>query len=312
MESPSPIKVILAFLAIYVIWGSTYLAIAFAIETIPPFLMAGSRFIITAIILLSWLALSGAKMPSLKQWKAAAVSGIFLFVGGNVSVVWAEKYIASGVAAIIVASMPLWFVLFDKSQLLKLKTDRKLGLGLLLGFAGVIILTGIDDIIMGRLETSIVISYIILIIAPISWVLGTLYAKKENHPADIMTKVAIQSLSGGLVTMFFSLISGEMNGFSVTEVSFLSLSSLVYLIVFGTIIAYYSYAWLIQIKPSTQVGTYAYVNPIIAVILGWWLNSEELTMNVVIGLVIILAGVFLVNYSFARQRKIELAKVRVK
>lgn len=312
MDSPSPIRVVLAFLAIYVIWGSTYLAIAFAIESIPPFLMAGSRFVITGTVLLAYLFLKKTKMPTLQQWKSASISGIFLFVGGNVSVVWAEKYIASGVAAIIVASMPLWFVLFDRSQLLKLKTDRRLGIGLLLGFAGVIILTGIDDMIMGRLSIEEIISYFILIIAPISWVIGTLYAKRENHPSDLMSKIAIQSLAGGLVTLVMSMVAGEMNTFEMSNVSFLSMSSLFYLIIFGTIIAYYAYAWLIQIRPSTQVGTYAYVNPIIAVVLGWWLNSEVLSLNVIVGLIVILTGVFLVNYSFAKERKLAMGNIKVK
>ncbi len=312
MNSTNTLKVILAFAAIYIIWGSTFLAIAFGIDTIPPFLLAGARFVITGLLFLGWMWFKGIKMPKWSEVKAASISGVFLFVGGNASVVWAEKYIASGVAAIIIASMPLWFVIFDRTQLRKLKTDKMLGTGLLLGFAGVLILTGLDDLIAGRLDAVVIIGYTVLLLAPISWVIGTLYAKKESHPVSLTAKIGIQSLAGGLVTLVFSLFAREYAYFEIAQVSMLSAASLLYLIVFGTIIAFSSYAWLIQIKPATQVGTYAYVNPIIAVGLGWLLRNEPLTTNVLLGLIVILTGVFMVNYSFMKEKRLARAGLNLK
>lgn len=300
MKEPKGIVVFLAFAAIYIIWGSTYLAIAYAIDTIPPFLMAGTRFIITSFILLAWMYVKKIPMPTLKQMGIASISGILMFVGGNVSVVWAEKYISSGVAAVIIASVPIWFVILDIEQLKKLRTNFLLSIGLLLGFVGVIILVGVKDIFQKDISPMILLSYGLIILATITWVLGTLYTRKANHPTNITAKVMSQTLAAGIVTLILSAISGEFSTVDLSSITFVSYFSLGYLIVFGTVIAYYSYIWLIQIRPAAQVGTHTYVNPIIAVFLGWWLRDEIISPNIITGLTIILLSIFLINYSFKR------------
>ncbi|MDH5367469.1 MAG: EamA family transporter [Cyclobacteriaceae bacterium] len=300
MKEPKRVVVILAFAAIYIIWGSTYLAIAYAIDTIPPFLMAGTRFIITSFILLIWMYIKKIPFPSLKQMGTASISGILMFVGGNVSVVWAEKYISSGVAAVIIASVPIWFVILDLEQLKKLRTNFLLSIGLVLGFVGVIILVGVKDMFQKDISSMVLLSYGLIIIATITWVLGTLYTRKANHPTNVTAKVMSQTLSAGIVTIILSAISGEFRTVELSSITFVSYFSLGYLIVFGTVIAYYSYIWLIQIKPAAQVGTYTYVNPIIAVLLGWWLRDEIISPNIITGLFTILASIFIINYSFLK------------
>lgn len=303
MKTPNQLLVILAFVAIYVIWGSTYLAIAYAIDTIPPFFMAGTRFITTGAILFGWMRLKGIKMPNKQQIKAASISGILMFVGGNVSVVWAEKYISSGVAAIIIASMPLWFVILDIEQLKKLKGNFNLNIGLILGFIGVIILVGINNLFQATLSFEMILSYALLVVATITWAVGTLYTRKASHPTNVTSKVMIQLMASGAVTMFMSFVNGEISEFHMSIVSPISFFAWAYLVVFGTLIAYYSYIWLIQIKPAAQVGTYTYVNPIIAVFLGWWLRDEIISPNIITGLIIILISIFLINYSFIKANR---------
>ena len=298
MLTKKTIPIVLAFGAIYIIWGSTYLAIAYAIESIPPFLMAGARFLITATILIGWMKIKNIPFPSRKEFIAASISGLLMFVGGNVSVVWAEQYISSGIAAVIVASMPIWFVILDPIQLRSLKTNPKLIIGLILGFFGVAFLMEIDGL---NFSSKSMISYLLLIIATLTWALGTLYTRKANHPKHVTSKIMTQLLSSSVVTLGISLLTGELIGFELTHVSGISLFSLGYLIVFGTIIAYYSYIWLIQIKPAAQVGTYTYVNPIIAVCLGWWLRDEIVTPNVLVGLGVILVSIFMINFSFYKK-----------
>ena len=303
MKVQNTFLVILAFMAIYLIWGSTYLAIAYAIDTIPPFLMAGSRFLVTALILYGWMVLKKIPMPSKKEIIAASVSGILMFVGGNVSVVWAEKYISSGVAAIIIASMPLWFVILDIEQLKKLKDNIILSTGLILGFVGVSVLIGINKLFQSTLSPEIVLSYGLLILATITWAIGTLYTRKASHPTNVTSKVMVQLTASGVVTMILSIANGEFSELNMSNVSPISFYSWAYLVVFGTLIAYYSYIWLIQIKPAAQVGTYTYVNPIIAVFIGWWLRDEIISPNIITGLIIILISIFLINYSFIKANR---------
>lgn len=303
MKEPRGIVVFLAFAAIYLIWGSTYLAIAYAIDTIPPFMMAGTRFVITAFILAVWMFIKKISLPPLKQVAAASASGILMFVGGNVSVVWAEKYISSGVAAIIIASMPIWFVLLDMEQLKKLRTDFLLVIGLVIGFGGVVVLVGIDKVLESPASGMLFLSYGLLVFATITWAIGTLFSRKASHPTNITAKVMVQLLAAGLFTLGISAISGEYKIVDFSSITAVSYFSLGYLVVFGTVVAYYSYIWLIQIRPATQVSTYTYVNPVIAVFLGWWLRNEEISSNIVTGLIIILTGVFLVNYSFLRKKR---------
>lgn len=303
MGAPKQLLVILAYTAIYIIWGSTYLAIAYAIDSIPPFLMAGTRFFATGLILFAWMRIKGIEMPTVQQIKSASISGVLMFVGGNVSVVLAEKYISSGVAAIIIATMPIWFVLLDVQQLKKIKTNYHLGIGVLMGMIGVIVLVGVENVLNSNLSTALIGSYGLLIFATISWVIGTLYTKKANHPTNVTSKIMVQLMASGLVTLSFSAFSGEFNSFNLQEVSAVSLGSWAYLVVFGTLIAYYCYIWLIQIRPAAQVGTYTYVNPVIAVFLGWWLRGETINPNILTGLIIILISIFLINYSFIKVKK---------
>ncbi|MEO1049664.1 MAG: EamA family transporter [Bacteroidota bacterium] len=307
-EQPKLIHVILGFAAVYIIWGSTYLGIAYAIETIPPFLMSGLRFLSAGVLLFAIAKLKKVKVPPRKEIINASISGILLLVGGNMSVAWAEQYIPSSIAAIVIASLPIWLVALDKQQWKKITTDPLLIIGLIIGFAGVAFLIGFDEGFKTNDSGYLVIAFIVLISAPIFWSSGTIFMRSAKHPNNSFARITIQMLSSGVVTILVSLFSGETIGFQFGEVSLVSWAALAYLVFFGTIIAFSAYIWLVGVKPPAQVGTYAYVNPIVATLLGWFFRDEPITVQTILALFIILSGVFMVNYSFAVQKRKEIKR----
>lgn len=299
---PKLIHVILGFAAVYIIWGSTYLGIAYAIDSIPPFLMTSMRFLCAGLILLVIAKIKKIKMPGRKETINATISGVLLLVGGNMSVVWAEQYIPSSIAAIVIASLPIWLVILDGEQRRKITSDPLLIMGLIIGFVGVAYLIGFDGSIQGDSSGIVLIGFIVLVSAPIFWSGGTIFMRKVKHPENSYAKITIQMLASGVVALVVSLSVGEGEIFHLSEVTTVSWIALIYLATFGTIVAFSAYIWLIQVRPATQVGTYAYVNPIVATLLGWLLRDEPITIQTVIALFIILLGVFLVNYSFIRKK----------
>ena len=302
-NQPKLFHVILGFAAVYIIWGSTYLGIAYAIDSMPPFLMTALRFICAGLILLAIAKVKGVKVPPKKEVINASLSGILLLIGGNMSVVWAEQYIPSSIAAIVIASLPIWLVVLDRQQWKKITTDPLLVLGLIIGFVGVAFLIGFDGGLKADTSGIVVIGFIVLISAPIFWSGGTIFMRMVKHPENSYAKITIQMLASGIVAMIVSLVIGEGSDFQPAEVTLTSWLALAYLVIFGTIIAFSAYIWLIQVRPATQVGTYAYVNPIVATLLGWSMRDEPITTQTVIALFIILLGVFMVNYSFAGKKK---------
>ena len=304
MNKPSELfQVVLAFIAIYIIWGSTYLAIAYAIETMPPIFMAGSRFFLAGIILLLIAFLNGSKLPTGENWKASFISGIFLLVGGNLSVVWAEQYIPSSIAAIVVATVPIWMVMMDRSQWADLFKNIYLILGLIVGFLGVIFLIGFDTSITDHHPEKGLLGFSLIILATISWAWGTIYSKRPTHHNNTLVKSGLQMFTAGGVMLLLSLVTGDAFDFSISKVSWQSGTAFIYLIIFGTIIGYSAFVWLVKIRPPALVGTYAYVNPIVAVFLGWLMRDEPITLQTYISLLIILVGVFMVNYSYFLNKK---------
>lgn len=302
INQPKLMHVILGFAAVYIIWGSTYLGIAYAIDTMPPFLMTSIRFLCSGGILLLIAKLKKISIPPRREIINASISGVLLLVGGNMSVVWAEQYIPSSIAAIVIASLPIWLVVLDRQQLKNITKNPLLILGLIIGFAGVAFLIGFDGGIKADNSGMLVLGFIILISAPIFWSGGTIFMRKVSHPENAYAKITIQMLASGIVALIVSLIAGEGQIFEPSQVSFISWMALVYLIIFGTIVAFSAYVWLIQVRPATQVGTYAYVNPVVATLLGWFFRDEPITSQTIIALFIILLGVFLVNYSFMKKQ----------
>ena len=289
--------VIAAFAALYIIWGSTYLGIKYAIETIPPFFMGGVRFLIAGLLMLVWCIIKKEKIPSLNSIAIISFAGFLMLFIGNAAVVWSEQYLPSGLVAILVATVPLWFVILDKRQWHFHFSNKLIILGLIIGFAGVMMLfagKGSIDITGSKMK---IISFFVLIFGSIGWAIGSLYSKYKKTDGSTVVKVAIQMLVAGIAALVAGFINNEQKEFVLSQVSLTSLLAVIYLITLGSLVAYMAYIWLLSVRPPSLVGTYAYVNPVVAVFLGWLLADEAITTQQIIALSIILVGVLLVNFS---------------
>ena len=286
----SPLKVALALGAVYLIWGSTYLAIRFAIETIPPFLMAGCRYLTAGALLYGWARWRGAPQPSLLHWRSAVVVGAFLLLGGNGGVVWAEQRVGSGLAALLISTEPLWIVLLFWLASGRKRLHPRVIAGLLLGFAGVALLVRPGG--SGSVDT---LGAVALVLASLSWAWGSLQGQRAALPASPLVSTGMQMLGGGALLLAVSVLAGEPERFALAAVSARSLLSLAYLIVFGAIVAFTAYVWLLRVAPPVLVSTYAYVNPVVAVFLGWALAGEPLRAGTLGAAAVILAGVALIS-----------------
>lgn len=290
-EAPSRAKVAAAFAIVYVIWGSTYLAILYAIETLPPMLMAAARFFLAGGILFAWARSRGVPLPTRRQWLACAVAGLLMLMMGNGAVVWAETRIPSGVAALIVAAVPCWMVLLEWLRGGEKPTGQVVA-GLALGVVGLVLLVGPEGFMGGgRIDP---LGTIVLIIGGFGWAAGSIYTRGRNLPAPRMSTAA-QMLAGGAGLLVMGTLFGEWGQIDVSSVSASSALALLYLVIFGSIIAYSAYVWLLQVSTPARVSTYAYVNPIVAVLLGWLFAGEALTMRMGAAAVVIVAGVALIT-----------------
>ena len=289
--------VIAAFLAIYIFWGSTYLAIKYAIETMPPFIMAGTRFLIAGgLLFIVSLWTKDFEWPTWRQWRTSLVVGTLLLLGGNGGVVFAEKYISSGLAALLVASEPFWVVLLSWLWLKRGRPGKPVIFGLMVGFLGVAALvvgqSSGDGSGGGSYQIAATIA---ILLAAMSWASGSIYGLKAPAPKSAILTSGMQMLSGGAVLMLASFPKGEWSTFAVADVSTNSWLGLGYLIVFGSLIGFTAYSWLLKNAQPSMVATYAYVNPVIAVLLGWLIAGETLTAQILIGAGLVIASVALVT-----------------
>ena len=290
-------KVWMALLAIYIVWGSTYLGIRFAVETIPPFLMAGTRFLISGLILLVWRRAVGDPMPTFRQARSAVIVGLLLLLGGNGLVSWAEQHVASGIAALIVASIPLWVALIDALRPHGIKPDWKIVLGLLIGFGGIILLV-ISSQGAGSSAEGVTFAGVGgLLVAAFLWSLGSIYGRDADMPESSLLSTAIEMLGGAAGLFIVGTLLGEWNALSLPAVSMRSLGGLTYLILAGSLIGFTSYSWLLRNAPVSLVSTYAYVNPVVAIFMGAWLAGEVINLPIVISALVIIASVVVINTS---------------
>ena len=295
-------KLWVALLALYIVWGSTYLAIRFAVETMPAFLHGSIRFLVSGLILYFWRRAAGDTKPTMSQWKSTAIIGTFLLLGGNGLVSLAEKTVPSGIASLIIATVPFWLVLFEAFRAGGGKPTWLSILGLFIGFGGVFLLIG-PARITGAQQSFDPTGVILLLIAPVLWAMGSIYSKGADLPKDTLLSTGMQMLMGSISLFIVSVATGELNGFSLGEVSMRSWWGLIYLITFGSLVGFVSYGWLLQNAPISLMSTYAYVNPVVAVFLGWLLAGELLTARIAVATVIIIGSVILINY--ARQSKVK-------
>lgn len=307
-QSPGRAKVVAAFAAVYIIWGSTYLAILYAIETLPPFLMAAARFLIAGGLLYAWSVSRAPRAPTREEWRAAFVIGGLLLLGGNGAVVWAEQMVPSGVAALLVAITPCWMVLLDWLWHGSARPGMRTVAGLLLGFGGIGLLIGPSAIVgAGSVHP---VGALVLMLGSISWATGSIYSKRAPSAPGALLFTGMQMLMGGLLLTGAGVLTGELGRIDPAGVSLKSLLAVVYLIVFGAIIGYSAYVWLLRVSTPARVSTYAYVNPVVAVLLGWALAGEALSARMGIAAAIIITGVALITLEEQSRRRVSEARVR--
>jgi len=284
-------QVLAAFAAIYLIWGSTYLAIRFAIETLPSLLMGGVRFLIAGAILWALAQRRGVERPSRIHWRSATLVGGFLLLGGNGGVIVAEKMVPSGLAALVIATVPLWMAVLNWLRGDRIRPGAGVTIGLGLGVLGIMLLVGSGET-GDRVNP---LGVLVLVLASLSWSIGSLYSRRARLPAEPLLATAIEMLAGGALLLGAGLITGEASQIQLDQVSLRSLVSLGYLIVFGSLVGFSAYLWLLRVSAPARVSTYAFVNPVVAVFLGWALAGEPITPRMLIAAAIIIAAVVLIT-----------------
>lgn len=297
------VKTWVALLALYLVWGSTYLAIRYAVETIPPFLAAGARFLVAGLILYTWRRLAGDPSPTPRQWRSTAIVGTLLLLGGNGLVSWAEQRVASGIAALIVGSVPLWMALFEALRPRGIRPGWQTIIGLLIGFGGIALLVGPTDLI-GRDQPLDPGGVAALLLAAFLWSLGSIYSRSADLPPSSLMTTAAEMLTGSLGLFLFGTLVGDWSHLHVSAISVRSLFGLAYLILAGSLIGFVAYAWLLRNVSVSLASTYAYVNPLIAILLGAWLADEVLTARTWLAALIIIGSVIIINTARPRAPKV--------
>lgn len=288
----SALQIALALGVVYVLWGSTYLAIAVAVRTIPALLMAGTRYLIAGSLLYGWSRWRGMERPVRIHWRSAVIVGGLLLLGGNGGLVWAEQRLASGTAALLVSTVPLWMVLLEWLRPGGKRPGWKVVAGLSLGCIGLILL--LRPTVGGHLDP---LSVVIVLLGSFSWAWGSLLSRTAPLPASPLLATAMEMLGGGALLVLTGLITGEGAHLHLAQVSMRSVLAFGYLITGGALIGFTAYIWLLRVASPVVVGTYAYVNPIVAVFLGWLILGEPLTGRTAAAAAVIIAGVVLITLS---------------
>ncbi len=289
------LQVAIALVTVYVLWGSTYLAMRLAIATIPPFTMAATRHFTAGVLLYAFARLRGAPRPRLEHWRSTAIIGGLLLLLGNGGVVWAEQRVSSGMAALLICSEPMWIVLFAWLRRGGRRPGPRVVAGLLVGMAGLVLLVrpGHGAAAVDRLGVAAVL------IASVSWAAGSLYVQRATLPRSPLLATAMQMLCGGVLLFAAGALTGEPAHLALSQVSTGSALAVLYLIVFGSLIGFTAYTWLLRSASPVLVSTYAYVNPVVAVFLGWAMAHEPVTAGMLAGAAIILGGVALITSASA-------------
>lgn len=306
LYKPAPkVLVVIAFAVVYLVWGSTYFFIRMAIQQIPALLMAFFRFFTAGALLFAWCWIRGEKMFVWESIRPALLSGFLLLFMGNGAVVWTEQYLPSSVVAVLTAASPIWFVVLDKANWAVNFRSRETVIGMMIGFVGVILL--FSEKFSHALSSSgshmEVVAMLVMMCGSMSWAGGSLYSKYKSRGPSHSVNTAWQMIGAGLVFLPASGLSGEWSHFHPGQITSQAWLALAYLISLGSLAGYSAYAWLLQVQPATRVSTHAYVNPVVAVLLGVWLAHEFLSGIQVAGLTIIIASVVLINLAKLRREK---------
>ena len=289
---PATALVLAAFAAVYLLWGSTYLAIIFALETMPPLLMAGARFLLAGGILYGVMRLRGEPAPAPRHGRSTALIGALLLMCGNGGVTLAERTVPSGVAALLVAMVPMWMVLLEWLRPGGTRPTGRTLLGLLVGFAGIVVLVGPGATAGGRVD---LVGAGFVMVGAAAWAAGSIYSRGAQLPKSALLATGMEMLWGGAFLTLAGALTGELGRVDPAGFSTASILAYLYLVVFGSLVGFTAYIWLLGVSTPARVSTYAYVNPIVAVLLGWWLLNEPLTARVLAAAAIIVLAVAVIT-----------------
>jgi drug/metabolite transporter (DMT)-like permease len=304
MPRPHRWKILLAFAIIYFVWGSTFLAIRVGVREVPPFLLAGMRFFAAGVVLYAWMRAKGTASPTRREWLAASLLAVLIFVLDYGLLFWAEQRVPSGIAAVMMATIPVFMAL---AEILFLRTQRltlRLGFALLVGIAGVAVLVSRSANLGDRAVNPS--GAVALVVAAISWSVAAILTRKLPLPESKVMSSGAQMLVGGILLTLTAAALGEFKGFDVQAVSSRAWLALAYLIVAGSIIGFTAYVWLIHHESPTKVGTYAYVNPVVAVLVGYFLGGEALGARTLLGTLLVLVSVIVITTTPKKEAKIEV------
>ena len=297
---PARWKILLAFAIIYFVWGSTFLCIRIGVRELPPFLFAALRFTIAGLVLFIWMLAKDKIWPRWQEWVGASLLGFLMFLIDYGCLFWAEQRVASGIAAVVLATIPIFITILEILFLRTVRLSVSLALGLIAGILGVIILinpsTSLGSAVIDRAGA------IALLVAALGWAVGTILTKKIALPNSKAMSSALQMLTGGIQLFALAVVTGDMAHFHPVQLSGQAWFALVYLIVAGSLIGYTAYVWLLDHASPTKVGTYAYVNPVIAVLLGYFLAGEQIGVRTIFGTLLVLVSVFMITLMSGKSR----------
>lgn len=295
-------RIVAAFAAVYVVWGSTYLAIRYAVATMPPFLMAGARFAVSGVLLYAWARRGGAPAPTKREWRDAAITGVLMLCLGNGAVGWAEQRVPSGLAALLVAVVPLWMVLIDWGRPRGVRPRALVMAGVIVGLAGLVVLVGPADLSSSGDGVDLTAA-IVLVGASLAWACGSVFNRYGARPESSALSTGVQMIGGSLGLIAMGLVNGEAEHLRVGDISLASWIGWGYLVTFGSLIGFTAYIFLLKTVSPAKASTYAYVNPLVAVFLGWAIAGESVTARTLVAAAIILTGVAMITASQGRTRE---------
>jgi drug/metabolite transporter (DMT)-like permease len=294
-KSVSRTQLIAAFAAVYIIWGSTYLAIRFVIESLPPFLALSIRFLLAGAILYAWERWHGTPRPTRTNWQAASLVGALLLLGGTGMVAWAEQKVPSGIASLLVATVPVWVVLIEWLRPKGVRPNLGVIAGLLVGFGGVVLLLTQSQPSGNQSSSIDLVGAGIVLLAALSWAAGSIYSRHAPMASAPLMAAATEMLAGGFWLLVLGTLTGEWGKFHLETMSWKSGLGLAYLVIFGSLVAFSAFSWLLKVSTPALVSTSAYVNPAVAVLLGWALDNESLGIQTLIAVIAVISGVILVS-----------------
>jgi len=293
---PMKLKIWIALLTVYIFWGGTYLAIRYAVETIPPFLMAGTRFLLAGAILYIWRRSAGDPVPTRGQWLRAGLVGLLMLLGGNGLVSLAEQHVASGIAALIIGSVPLWMTTIEALRPGGVRPNTLGILGVCIGFGGIALLVA-PSLLGTTPAASHPLGILTLLIAALLWSLGSIYSRHALLPESSLLSTSMEMLAGSAGLFLVGTLTGEWHLLVLGNITARSWFAILYLVLFGSMAGFTAYAWLLRSAPVSLVATYAYVNPVVAILVGSLFAQETLTVHVLFSALIIIGSVVLINAS---------------